>query len=157
MDGYIAQKKCKILEVNYLPGEAIQNDAVPPDLEERLIKKGFIVRTGEEPRSNTSSDAQCGTEASKETAKVEVPVNTKDGVLTLKMVPGDIAEAIRILQLNAEEAAAAVDTIEAEETLILIDALDGRKTVKNAVRAKAEATSKDGIGDNAEGEGTGEA
>jgi len=73
------------------------------------------------------------------------------------MDPDDVAETIRILQLNAEEAAAAVATIETEEILILIDTLDSRKTVKNAVRAKAEAENKDGGGENAEGEGAGEA
>ena len=87
----------------------------------------------------------------------KLPVNTKDGVLTLEMDPDDVAETIRILQLNAEEAAAAVATIETEEILILIDTLDSRKTVKNAVRAKAEAENKDGGGENAEGEGAGEA
>lgn len=157
MDGYIAQKRCRILEVKYLPGEAIQKDAVPPDLEERLIKGGFIVSTGEEPAKGTASNAQNAAGAANEPTKVKVPVCTKDGVLTLEMEPDDVAETIRILQLNAEEAAAAVATIETEEILILIDTLDSRKTVKNAVRAKAEAENKDGGGENAEGEGAGEA
>ncbi len=157
MDGYIAQKKSRILEVTYLPGEAIPKDAVPPDLEGRLIKQGFIVRAGEEPSQNPASDAQNGAGATSEPQKVKVPISTKDGVLTLKMAQEDIAEAIIILQLNAEEAAKAVETVETEEILILIDALDSRKTVKNAVRAKAEAANKDGDGENAEGEGAGEA
>lgn len=152
MDGYIAQKRCRILEVNYLPGEAIQKDAVPPDLEERLIKGGFIVSTGEEPAKSTASDAQNAAGEANEPTKVKVPVNTKEGVLTLEMMPEDIAEAIRILQLNAEDAAAAVETIEAEEILILIDALDDRKTVKNAVRAKANSD-----GGSVEGKGAGDA
>ncbi|MGI6498011.1 MAG: hypothetical protein ACOX0U_04205 [Oscillospiraceae bacterium] len=46
--------------------------------------------------------------------------------------------AVATLQLNAEEAAKAVAEIEKEETLILIDALDERKTVKRAIMAKVE-------------------
>lgn len=54
------------------------------------------------------------------------------------MTPGDIIKAVATLQLNAEEAAKAVAEIEKEETLILIDALDERKTVKRAIMAKVE-------------------
>lgn len=54
------------------------------------------------------------------------------------MTPGDIIMAVATLQLNAEEAAKAVAEIEKEETLILIDALDERKTVKRAIMAKVE-------------------
>lgn len=138
MDGYIAQKKCRILEVVYLPGEEVPKSAVPPDLEDRLIKQGYLL-------SIDFANPQTGE------IKVEVPINTKDGVLTLKMTPESIVEAIRIRQLNAEEAAEAVATVESEETLILIDVLDERKTVKSAVRAKVTRNG----GTDAEGEGAG--
>ena len=43
------------------------------------------------------------------------------------------------MQLNAEDAAKAVSVIEKEETLILIDALDTRKTVKTAIMERIKA------------------
>ena len=59
--------------------------------------------------------------------------------MELIMAPEDIVEAVATMQLNAEDAAKAVRGIEKEETLILIDALDTRKTVKTAIIERIKA------------------
>ncbi|MDD3229162.1 MAG: hypothetical protein PHE09_08075 [Oscillospiraceae bacterium] len=79
------------------------------------------------------------TEGDQETSAIVVPITTKEGVLELSLAPEDVITAITTLQLNADDAAKAVGTIENEETLILIDALDARKTVKTAITEKVKA------------------
>lgn len=79
------------------------------------------------------------TEGDQETSAIVVPITTKEGVLELSLTPEDVITAITTLQLNADDAAKAVGTIENEETLILIDALDARKTVKTAISKKVKA------------------
>lgn len=96
-------------------------------------------------------------EGAKEPLKIVVPITTKDGILELQMAPEDIVAAITAMQLNAENAAAAVGAIEKEDTLILIDAVDKRKTVHTAILERVEAIknseeeSKEKSGENTEG------
>jgi tRNA-guanine family transglycosylase len=72
--------------------------------------------------------------------------------------PEDIVQAIGIVQLNANDAITAIKEMDdKDEALILIDALDNRKTVKNAIRAKVGAATEEDTGDGkAEGEGAGD-
>lgn len=123
MGGYIVQRKCRILDKISLPGDEIPIEAVPPDLENRLVERGYLAKNG--------------VAAQAAGAEVEVPISTKEGILMLKMTPADIVDAIRIRQANAEDAAKAVAFVASEETLILINALDDRKTVKTAAHAEA--------------------
>ena len=59
------------------------------------------------------------------------------------------------MQLNADDAAKEVGAIEKEETLILIDTLDTRKTVKAAIVARVEEMEygKEGSGEEDKGQG----
>lgn len=96
-------------------------------------------------------------EGAQEPSKIVVPITTADGVLELQMAPEDIVAAITTMQLNADNAAAAVGAIEKEDTLILIDAVDKRKTVHTAILERVEAIkkseeeSKEKTGKNAQG------
>lgn len=81
-------------------------------------------------------------EGDQEPPKIVVPITTADGTLELQMAPEDIVEAIKTMQLNVDNAAAAVAAIEKEDTLILIDAVDKRKTVHNAIIERVEAIKK---------------
>lgn len=64
--------------------------------------------------------------------------------------------AICSLQLTAEESAKAIETMTDETALILIHALDGRKTVKAAAEAKAKKLESDRE-ESGEGQGSGDA
>lgn len=92
-----------------------------------------------------------------EPPKIVVPITTADGVLELQMAPEDIVAAITTMQLNADNAAAAVGAVAKEEILILIDAVDKRKTVHTAILERVEAIkkseeeSKEKTGENAQG------
>ncbi len=88
---------------------------------------------------------------------IVIPITAKGGVLELVMTPEDIIKAVATMQLNAEDAAKAVGEIEKEETLILIDTLDTRKTVKTAIIARVEEMETGKEGGNKEDKGQGDA
>ncbi len=154
MNGYICTKACTFGGVAYSVGDAIPFEAVLPSRERTLIKQGFI------SKAETKGDVNLQEENETLLARIEeleksaagaqnppagdgneqrditIPITTKGGILELVMKPEDIINAVATMQLNAEEAARAVGEIEKEETLILIDALDTRKTVKTAIIAR---------------------
>ena len=155
MNGYTCIKSCTFGGVAYSVGDAIPSAAVLPSRERALIKQGFIALAADTEsllEQNKSLKAQV--EALKETAArtpelppgdeteekgIVIPITAKGGLLELIMAPEDIVEAVATMQLNAEDAAKAVSVIEKEETLILIDALDTRKTVKTAIMERIKA------------------
>lgn len=161
MSGYTCTKSCTFGGVAYLVGDAIPPEAVLPSRERALIKQGFIapaVETGLLLEENKSLKAKVEalekgaarasnqpTEDAKEQKGIVIPITAKGGVLELEMTPEDIIEVVATMQLNAEEAAKAVGKINKEESLILIDALDVRKTVKTAIveRIKEMETGKE--------------
>ncbi len=173
MSGYTCTKACTFGGVAYSVGDAIPFEAVLPSRERALIKQGFIAPAGK------ASDAKLQEENEILTARIAalekaatgnpksptknqnaqksivVPIKVKDGILELIMTPEDIIKAVTTMQLNAEEAARTVSEIEKEETLILIDALDTRKTVKTAIIARVEEmeTGKEGSKEGDKGQG----
>lgn len=181
MNGYTCIKSCTFGGVAYSVGDAIPFDAVLPSRERALIKQGFISKAEhksdarlqeenenlqEENEILTARIAELENSATgapksptgdgNEQRDIVVPITAKGGVLELVMTPEDIIKAVATMQLNAEEAAKAVGEIEKEETLILIDTLDTRKTVKTAIRARVEAMENSEEGSQKEKEGQGD-
>lgn len=172
--GYICKKACTLGGVAYSEGDAIPSEAVLPSREKVLIKQGLIVpavnvdvlleenrflRAKIEELQKTAAGAQESPIGKENEQKgIVIPITAKGGLIELVMTPEDIVKAIATLQLNAEEAAKAVGEIEKEETLILIDALDTRKTVKTAIMARVEQmeTGKEEDGNTKEEKGQGD-
>ncbi len=74
---------------------------------------------------------------------ITIPITIDDGVLEVTAPVESIVAAIRNLQLTAEESVKAIETMTDEMALILIHALDGRKTVKAAAEARAKKVERD--------------
>jgi len=174
--GYICKKACVLGGVAYSEGDAIPADAVLPSREKVLIKQGLIVpavnvdvlleenkflRAKVAELQKTAGEAtESPRNDEKEQRGIIIPITAKGGLIELEMKPEDIIKAIATLQLNAEEAAKAVGEIDKEEILILIDALNYRKTVKTAILervAQLETGGEEEQGDNEEDKGQGDA
>lgn len=138
MNGYIALKAITLNGIDYAAGEPIPADAVLPSRVPALLRTKTIQKMNSEVKSNA-----VGTETpeirTKEVDGVELPIKTEDGVLGLSVSRKDIIKTVEILQMNADDAAAAIADIESEDALILINACDSRKTVKKAAKERAEA------------------
>ena len=174
--GYICKKACVLGGVAYSEGDAIPAEAVLPSREKVLIKQGLIVpavnvdvlleenkflraKVAELQKTAGQAPESPGNDK-KEPGNIIIPITAKGGLIELEMKPEDIIKAIATLQLNAEEAAKEVGEIDKEEILILIDALDYRKTVKTAILervAQLETGGEEEQGDNEEDKGQGDA
>lgn len=173
MNGYTCIKSCTFGGVAYSVGDAIPFNAVLPSRERALIKQGFIASAAntesllEETKSLKAKVAELEeiaarapkspTEDANKQKSIVIPIIAKGGILELVMTPEDIIRAVATMQLNAEEAAKAVGEIEKEEILILIDALDTRKTVKTAIVARVKAMETGEEGGKEEDKGQGDA
>lgn len=76
--------------------------------------------------------------------RIIIPITKDGGVLEVPAAPESVVTAACNLQLTAEDSIKAIETMTDETALILIHALDSRKTVKAAAQARAEALSQAG-------------
>ena len=143
MNGYIALKSITLSGVAYAAGDSIPADAVLPSRVPALIRTKSIARANEHPaeaQKTPQDDAN-------NFGGVNLPIQTEDGVLELPASGEDIVKAVEVMQMNADDAAKAVGDIESETALIIIDACESRKTVKTAVKARAEELNAAAEGD----------
>ena len=134
MNGYIALKTITLSGVEYVEGATIPADAVLPSRVPALIRTKKIARINERP-AEAQETPQNDTN---DFGGVNLPIQTENGVLELPASGEDIVKAVEVMQMNADDAAKAVGDIESETALIIIDACESRKTVKTAVKARAE-------------------
>lgn len=134
MNGYIALKTITLSGVEYVEGATIPADAVLPSRVPALIRTKKIARINERP-AEAQETPQNDTN---DFGGVNLPIQTENGVLELPASGEDIVKAVEVMQMNADDAAKAVGDIESETALIIIDACESRKTVKAAVKARAE-------------------
>lgn len=76
--------------------------------------------------------------------KIIIPLTGDGGVLEVPADPESIVTFVQSLQLTAEESTKAIETMTDDTALILIHALDGRKTVKAAAQTRAAALEASG-------------
>jgi ribosomal protein S8 len=157
MSGYIVKRRSTILRTQYLPGDVLAEDAVPPDLVEVLKKQGYIADIN---ANGTDGTATVAAQEPLTAPKMLIPISTKEGTLELKMATESVVNALTIIQKTADEIVNALKGIDAQDDiLILLDAIDSRKTVKAAIHAKVKGQSEDKLsGDGqSEKEGSGDA
>lgn len=88
--------------------------------------------------------------------KIIIPLTKDGGVLEVPTDPDTIVAVMCNLQLTAEESTRTIETMTDETALILIHALDGRKTVKTAAEARAKKLESNRE-ESGEGQGSGDA
>ena len=143
MNGYIALKSITLSGVAYAAGDSIPADAVLPSRVPALIRTKSIARANEHPAEAQKTPQ----DDVNNFGGVNLPIQTEDGVLELPASGEDIVKAVEVMQMNADDAAKAVGDIESETALIIIDACESRKTVKTAVKARAEELNAAAEGD----------
>ena len=104
---------------------------------------GAVIRLG--LIAETQQDAQ--TQQTQQPAGIvfTIPIKTGDGeVENMEVNPETVAEAVSVLQMTADDAAKHIANMIDTTALIVIDACDSRKTVKNAAAGRAVALEADG-------------
>lgn len=136
MSGFVAIKAVTLGGVTYQKGAAIPEEAVVPKRVPALIRLKYIARVATEgnPTGVPLSEGDGGGSGE---AMVPIPILMEDGAIVLEIELGNIGAALELLQRKAEDAIAKLSEITNDKVLILVDALDQRKTVKAAVKARA--------------------
>lgn len=138
MSGYICLKSLRLGGVDYNQGDPIPAEAVIPSRVRALTAQKYIAAAADKPV------APCGepdgaNDAVSSPGSIILPITKNGGLLELVATPDDIKLAVATLQMNANDAVQAIQDIERDEVLILMDALESRKTVKAALADKARA------------------
>lgn len=129
MGAYICRKPATFAGVKYKPGDTVPAEAIPADRVGAVIRLGLIA---EQAEHNTPATAVALL------SRFTVPIIMEGGTTEqLEVVPENIVEAVTVLQLTADAATERIKTITDATALIVIDACDGRKTIKKAAADRA--------------------
>ncbi len=134
--GYICTKQLNFSGDVYMPGEAIPDGVVEEKRARTLLANGWIVSS--EGGSSTAAHTAPNRPVSDET-NITIPLESPNGVIEASVSVPTLVEALVVLQKNAKTAMELVGEIEDDDVLMLIDALDSRKTVLEAVKARHNA------------------
>lgn len=74
---------------------------------------------------------------------VALVIHTKDGDVTLELLPESIQTVMDVLTDNAEDAVDRIKEITNDDLLFLVNAADSRKTVQAAAKARAQALAEE--------------
>lgn len=128
----IAKKPCSFNGQTFYIGDEIPSEFVINPKAQENRGTIAIVSTGDTPITDFS-------DITTEVGQVEfgVPIKQKDGIMTLYLNEEQICRAVEVMQMTATEAKEAIRGIAEEKILILLNACDSRKAVKEATEAAA--------------------
>lgn len=128
----IAKKPCSFNGQTFYIGDEIPSEFVINPKAQENLGTIAIVSTGDTPKTDFS-------DITVEVSQVEfgVPIKQKDGIMTLYLNEEQICRAVEVMQMTATEAKEAIREIAEEKILILLNACDSRKAVKEATEAAA--------------------
>lgn len=100
-----------------------------------LKRSGFIAELGRF-EGETSSTETCKEIQSIQT--LTIPIHVDNNIQNLLMKPEDISLALSIMQVDTKKAIEQINHLDSEEVLILINAVDNRKSIKEAAAVAAK-------------------
>ena len=128
----IAKKPCSFNGQTFYIGDEIPSAFVINQKAQEKLGTIAIVSPGDTPGADLS-------DITAEVGQVEfgVPIQQKDGTMTLYLNEEQICRAVEVMQMTASEAKEAIKGIAEEKILILLNACDSRKAIKEATEAAA--------------------
>ena len=120
-------------------GEIVDNGDVEPRRAAFFIRNGYLSEI-DSGRLDAMEGAAAPLAPPPERTggiQIEVPIVKKEGSMVLSAAPESVSIALWLLQTAAAEAIPEIGKVEDENILIILDACDSRKTVKEAARNRA--------------------
>lgn len=140
--GYVAVKALNLCGHKYLPGEHILDEHILPERRRRLVNNNSIAEVHDTDAAIVATGIA---DVANFDGKIVVPVfqdSAADAdaaeVYSIPLTEGDVQNVFSIMQMNAENAAKAIEETESEDVLIVLHACDSRQTVKRAAKKQAE-------------------
>ena len=132
---YICRKTLTISGVLYNPGDIIEDGVILPDRIRSLKTIGMISEMGD--YSDIPATKPSVVSVSEYTNTIDISVKVEKGNIELPMTAEEIKKVFSVLQMNNTDSVNSIKEIESENVLILIHAIDGRKSVQNAAKERA--------------------
>ena len=120
-------------------GEIVDNDDVEPKRAAFLIRNGYLseIDSGLLDAMEWTAPPLASFPEKTGGIQIEIPIVKKEGAMVLSVTPESVSIALWLLQTAAAEAIPEIEKVEDENILIILDACDSRKTVKEAARIRA--------------------
>ena len=138
----IAQIPCTFAGKKYLIGEEIPADVV--ENPEAQAKRGVLAVMNDGEGAAPSADMNnIGSQVGE--VKFIIPIHLPDQDYDVSVTEAELTVFTDVLQMGVKttdekaKIAEIVSTVESEDLLILMDAVDGRKVVKDAVKERVDA------------------
>lgn len=132
---YICRKTLTISGVLYNPGDIIEDGVILPDRIRSLKTIGMITEMGEHADIPAAKPSVIS--VSEDTNTIDISVKMEKGYIELPITAEEIKKVFSVLQMNNTDSVNSIKEIESENVLILIHAIDGRKSVQNAAKERA--------------------
>lgn len=145
---YLCRKGLNISGTAYKPGDVIPDGVILPNRVRTLKAVGMISEVAENDGTPVVSSSELST--------ISIPVKGENGDITLEVTPEEVQTVFSLLQMTANEGITAIGKVESDNVLILVHAVDTRKTIQNAAKERADILSSADDGKNAPN-GNGEA
>lgn len=157
---YVCKKVVRLNGQEYYPGEVIPENEVLPERVRALKWSGYIVDTKktveiQEEQEHLLSQEEVAKKVSEAVEEalarssqeepeafeqtISIPIKGEDEKpALLLMMPEEIVAAVQILQMNTDEGTKAIAEVKSENILIMLHAIDSRKTIKEAAKKQAD-------------------
>lgn len=133
---YVALRPCKFAGKEYLIGQEIPGDVIDPMAAKRLKNVGKIADA-----IATVTVSETGQQVEQGEPTFTINIHLDDGMIPLAITNEDAQVIFSVLQAPVKDAEPLVASIKNEDVLMLIHAVDQRKSIKEAAKAQALALS----------------
>lgn len=131
---YIAVKPCRLAGQSYRVGESVPAAALQPGAAKNLVKMGVIARAEDTEPETTTVEVEVPTPIS-----LTITVNEEE--MTLEPSLEGLQSVVDVLMATVQDAEPIVNAMTDGDALILLDAVDSRKSIKDLAEARATALS----------------
>ena len=130
----IAKKPCNFGGKDFWIGDQIPDELVlNPEAQEKIGILAIIGKAEDGAPANDDIAARVGQ------VLFTIPIVNGNETIKIDMSEENIVQAVSIMQMKASDAEKAIQEVEDENVLIFLNALDARKSVKDAAKKKAIA------------------
>lgn len=143
MAEYTVLKPLNLRGKKRVTGEVVNDTVIDLKRVWSLKRSGYIAEIGNRVPPGEPEESVCAFTGSPEDMLLTIPILCEEGVRELVTKPVSVISAVKIIQMDAKEAIAELGNLDDGDALLIIHALDSRKTVKEASEFKAKKLEKD--------------
>lgn len=140
---FVAAKPCRFSGQSFRIGESVPDEVIHPGAIRNLLKMGLIAEAG--------ALATKPAEAGKTTQTITITIHDKKGDLILAPTPEGLQAIFDVLSSSIAGAEPTISKMTDGDALILLDATDNRKSIKELCKTRAqeiaEPTNEESEGD----------